>query len=180
MLTRQDFVTKYAAAARAAAGASGIFPETILAAAILESSGKKDGVWYVGGSQLSREANNYFGIKATSSWKGKTYTINTREFIKGQYITIPAKFRAYDTVQDSFADYVSFLQRNSRYKKAGVFTAATASEQVNRIAAAGYATDPNYSKLLNSIITSIRKFIPAPSTLAILLLVAGAIYLINK
>lgn len=180
MLSREDFVKQYAGAARAAAGSSGIFPETILAAAILESSGKKSGVWYVGASQLAREANNYFGIKATSTWKGKTYTINTREFIKGQYITIPAKFRAYETVQDSFADYVSFLQRNSRYRKAGVFTAPTASEQVNRIAFAGYATDPNYSKLLNSLLITVRKFIPAPSTLAVLLLVAGAIYLINK
>lgn len=180
MLTRQQFVEQYAQAAKEAASNTGIFPETILAAAILESSGKKNGIWYVGASQLASKANNYFGIKASKSWKGKIYNINTKEYVNGQYITVPAKFRAYDTVKDSFADYVSFLKNNSRYVKAGVFTAATASEQVNRIAAAGYATDPNYSKLLNSLLITIKKYLPAPSTIAIVLLVAGAIYLINR
>lgn len=175
MLSRAEWVKTYAADARQATAGSGIFPETLLSQAIVESSGKgPDGNYYPGMSTLSREALNYFGIKASSSWTGPVYEIRTREVVNGQSIYVSAKFRKYTSVRDSFADYVKFLQVNPRYKTAGVFTATSAEQQVERIAAAGYATDPNYSKILKSVIKSVRGYLPPP-IIALSLIIPAAL-----
>lgn len=146
-----DFAKKYAAAAMEATAGTDIFPAVVLSAAALESG------W--AGSGLSSNYNNFFGVKAGSTWFGKTVTMPTKEEVNGQMVTVNAKFRAYDSALDSFRDYVRLLQ-TSRYNKAGVSDAATPAEQIQRIKDAGYATDSNYANKVISIINTLTTTIP--------------------
>ena len=105
--TRAEFVKKYGSFIHKAVEGSGILAGTLVAQAILESSGKDlQGNFKVAGSKLSREANNLFGIKKSKSWTGKVYNINTGEVLNGKNVVVNADFRAYDSYEDSIKDYV--------------------------------------------------------------------------
>ena len=180
MYTRETFTKKFYPAMVNLTKGTGLFPQVMLAQAILESSGKLGGTYYPGASLLSREANNLFGIKASSGWNGDTFQITTGEYYNGQKANVTGTFRAYDTPEDSLKDYISFLKSNPRYTAAGVFTATTPAQQAERLKAAGYATDPNYSTLLVSVMDSVKKYLPtiaeAGGGLVALVLVAILIY----
>lgn len=184
MLTREEFVKKYYPSVALIAKDTNVFPQVMMAQSIIESSGRVNGVWYPGQSLLAKNANNYFGIKADSSWKGSTITLNTGEYLNGQYVTVSGKFRKYATVDDSFKDYIKFLKSNPRYTSAGVFTATTPLQQAQRLQAAGYATDPLYANLINGVMNSIAKYIPsipvmAGGTALIVLIAVGFFYFNN-
>jgi len=129
-----------------------------------------------GQSLLSRQANNYFGIKADPSWKGQFIELKTGEYLNGQYVSISGKFRKYATVADSFADYINFLKKNPRYTTAGVFSASTPEAQALALQKAGYATDPNYSKLIVGVMNSIKGWIPKIGGVALGLLVPAILF----
>lgn len=155
--TRKDFIKNYLPFVNEAIKGSGIFAGTLFSQAILESSSNPTHL--VGSSKLSREANNFFGIKASKSWKGKTYNISTREVSPaGQSYFIKGDFRKYDSVEASIKDYVHFLLNNKRYKTAGVFVAKNVKEQAEALKRAGYATAPNYADIVNSVYRGISKF----------------------
>ena len=86
--------------------------------------------------------NNLFGIKADSLWRGQTLTMNTKEFIKGRWVVVPALWRKYPSWQASIDDHAAFLKRNPRYKVCFACTSAQAFARA--LAQAGYATDPAY------------------------------------
>ena len=156
--TREEFVIKYGGFVSKAVKGTGIFQGTVLTQAILESQGKmSDGNWRVGGSKLSREANNYFGIKC-HSWKGKRYNIDTGEETKDgtKYIEKNACFRKYNSVEDSILDYIKFIQVNPRYTEAGVFEATTVEEQFEALKRGGYATSTKYVEVLKGVYNGIR------------------------
>ena len=136
-----DWIAAHYNDAKQVTAGTGIFPEVLLAQAIIESA--KNGK--MPGTQLARQYNNYFGIKAGKNYKGATVNMKTGEFTPaGNYYTEGALFRAYDNVQDSFADYVRVL-KNKRYDKAR--QATTVAAQAAAIKAAGYSTAPNYADL---------------------------------
>lgn len=148
--TRQGFIEDFGLFILNQTKGTGIFPETLISQAILESQGiGSDGKYYVGGSKLSKEANNLFGIKA-NRWKGKTYNIDTGEVLNGRKVVVNANFRVYNTVKDSIKDYIKFLQENPRYKDA--LQSVDYSTQNKRLQSAGYATGSNYADTLNSVI----------------------------
>jgi flagellum-specific peptidoglycan hydrolase FlgJ len=152
--TRAEFIDKYGAFIHKEVKGTGILAGTLIAQAILESSGTdEDGEWKVGGSKLSREANAYLGIKA-NNWSGKTYNIDTGEIIRGKKVIVNADFRAYNSVKDSIKDYVKFLQENHRYSKA--LKAKTVSEQAKELKKAGYATSLTYAETVNNIYLSVK------------------------
>ena len=97
-----------------------------------------------------------FGIKAAGShtpfWHGDYVSSRTSEYQNGGYVSQTSKFRKYATIGDSVKDHTYFLQQYSRYKT--VFEAKTPEEQAKALQAAGYATDPNYSGKLISIINT--------------------------
>ena len=160
LYTRQEFVQKYLPYVKQVTAGTGILPGTLMAQAIIESQGKINGTYMVGGSTLSRKANNFFGIKAGPAWKGKIFNIDTGEYTpSGQYYTQKgAAFRSYDSVKDSISDYVNFLKTNSRYEKAGVFQAKTVLDQAVALKKAGYATALNYPSTINSVFEGIKKY----------------------
>ena len=122
-----------------------LFSSVVIAQAICESG------W--GQSQIMMKANAIFGIKATSSWKGKVYNANTKECYDGvSYTNINACFRAYDNLQESISDYFDLITKAERYRKACV--ANSPLECITAIKNGGYATSPTYINTIMSIINS--------------------------
>jgi flagellum-specific peptidoglycan hydrolase FlgJ len=142
-MTPQDFITAIKDDAILSAKVTKIPASFTIAQAALESG------W--GTSLLSTEAHNLFGVKADTSWHGETIVMRTREFIKGKWIYVPALWRKYPSWIGGINDHGAFLINNPRYKKA--FATKNVSEFTQAVAAAGYATDPEYA---NKILTVIR------------------------
>lgn len=141
----EQFVSKMTHAARTASAESGVPAELILSQAALESGWGKREIRGEDGSQ----SYNLFGIKASSSWKGKVVNIMTTEYEDGVPRKMMQPFRAYDSYAESFADYARLISKNERYSE--VVTASTPQEAARNIQRAGYATDPRYADKLISI-----------------------------
>jgi flagellar protein FlgJ len=62
-----------------------------------------------------------------------------------------ASFRSYDSLAESFDDYVNFLQQNPRYQQA-LEAAGDGARYVRELQQAGYATDPGYADKINAIL----------------------------
>ena len=96
-----------------------------------------------GNSDLAKIANNHFGIKCTSDWKGKSYFKDDDQ---------PNDcFRVYDKPEDSFRDHSEFLKRK-RYAALFELDKNDYVGWANGLKAAGYATNPNYPQLLINVI----------------------------
>lgn len=149
-MTNQEFTKKYYPLVKRITAGTGIFPETVLAAAIVESGS--------GTSNLSKNFNNFFGIKTGGQWTGPSYNRETKSILTRTPKTNTNNFRIYGSPADSFKNYVYFLQRNQRYKKA--LKATTYQEQIVLIANAGYAEESNYAQVLNNIAKGVKEFIP--------------------
>ena len=122
-----------------------LFSSVVIAQAICESG------W--GQSKIMMKANAIFGIKATSSWKGKVYNANTQECYDGStYTNITACFRAYNSLAESISDYFDLITKSERYRKACIST--TPLECITAIKNGGYATSPTYINTIMSIINS--------------------------
>ena len=122
-----------------------LFTSVVIAQAICESG------W--GQSKIMMKANAIFGIKATSSWKGKVYNTKTQECYDGvSYTNITACFRAYNNLQESITDYFDLITKLERYRKATV--AETPLECITAIKNGGYATSPTYINTIMTIINS--------------------------
>lgn len=119
---------------------TGVLASLTIAQAILESA------W--GESTLSVKGNNLFGIKK-GNWSKEVITLPTKEYIKGQWITVQADFRKYNNWGESIADH-SYLLLGDRYKS--VISAKDYKTACYNIAKCGYATDPNYPTLLIELI----------------------------
>lgn len=145
------FITRYGTYAQAAAAGSPVFAQTILSAAALESG--------FGKSSLATKSNNFFGIKADKAWTGRKVTYPTKEQRPdGSEYTVNASFKVYDTPEDSFRNYVKFIQ-GPRYIKAGVTAASSPVQQFERLQAAGYATDTRYAQKLKNIYNSVSSWV---------------------
>ena len=141
----EDFVAQMAEPARQAAEKSGIPAKLILSQAALESGWGRREIRGEDGSN----SYNLFGIKATSSWKGKVVNIMTTEYVNGEPQKMMQPFRAYNSYAESFADYARLISQTERYSE--VMTAPDAKAAAVRIQEAGYATDPAYADKLISI-----------------------------
>ena len=166
-MTKEQFFDKYYNFAASATKATGLSPILILAQAYVESGAGK--------SQLAAKYNNFFGVKATTSWQGKTVTMRTREQTKdGKDYFINAKFRVYNSPFESFVEQINFLKRNPRYTKAGLFSYPdNFAKQADTLQRAGYATATNYAKVLtdvsNNFVSILNKIKPAAKTGAAIL-----------
>jgi len=114
---------------------SGIPASIILAQGILESGN--------GNSSLAKFANNHFGIKCTSEWKGKGY-----------YKDDDARndcFRVYKDARESYKDHSAFLKRK-RYSFLFELDKNDYKNWAYGLKQAGYATNPKYPELLINLI----------------------------
>lgn len=148
-MSPQLFTEKLLPAAAAAAVKYGINPIGALAQSAIET-----------GWGEHAPGNMYFGIKAGTSWKGKTQVLTTKEEVNGKTITVQSKFRAYSTPKESFLDYGKLISGNARYKKALNYPDYDQStDYINAVAAAGYATASSYASTVNNVSTTIKKYV---------------------
>lgn len=95
-----------------------------------------------GKSSLAYKYHNYFGMKAGTSWKGKTVSLKTKEeYQQGVLTTITAKFRAYDSMEAGVKGYFDFIN-TKRYSN--LKTATTPLQYLELLRGDGYATSYTY------------------------------------
>lgn len=141
----QNFVSKMRDAAQSVAQYSGVPVKLLLSQAALESGWGKREIR----DEDGQSTYNLFGIKAGKNWTGKVAHVLTTEFENGDVKKVTQPFRAYDSYEESIADYARLLSTSPRYE--AVLTAATAQEAAQRVQEAGYATDPHYAQKLIQI-----------------------------
>lgn len=146
------FVSRHDAAARAAEAETGIPAAFMIAQAAHETGWGRREIRNADGTA----SNNLFGIKAGPSWKGAVAEVTTTEYVNGEARKVTAKFRAYASAAESFADYAKLMKTSPRYTGV-VSNASTPQGFAQGLQNAGYATDPAYAdKLARTINTTLR------------------------
>ena len=152
--SREVFIAYVGQLAKEEMRRTGILASVSIAQAILESS------W--GQSELSLNANNLFGMKASlsgnnwgSEWEGDIYTKSSYEYIDGTTTQVVSDFRLYKSPMDSIKDHTNYLAgakngNSLRYEGlAGETDYKTAFQIIKN---GGYATDPEYVSKLSAIV----------------------------
>ncbi|MEO8793958.1 MAG: glucosaminidase domain-containing protein [Daejeonella sp.] len=130
-----EYISRYKAIAISEMNKSGIPASITLAQGLLESGN--------GNSSLAREANNHFGIKCNSEWRGKTILRDDDR--------VDDCFRVYNNAEESFRDHTEFLKRK-RYAFLFELNKDDYKGWAYGLKQAGYATNPKYPELLISLI----------------------------
>lgn len=146
-----QFIVEWFEPAKKASKMSGIPYEVIIAQAALETGWGKKQIK----TADNQPSHNYFGIKATSSWKGNSTRLTTREFLNNNMVKIQDEFRVYKSKQHALTDYLDLLTKSPRYR--AVVNAPDARTAAKALQDAHYATDPNYSEKLIQIISRIEE-----------------------
>jgi peptidoglycan hydrolase FlgJ len=142
----KDFVSTLWPHAKAAANSIGLDPKLLIAQAALETGWGK----YVIRNEQGESSNNLFNIKTNMDWDNESIDVKTKEFFGGSFRDMTASFKGYDTLSDSFSDYIGLLQNSRRYQHA-LNNTHNPREYIKSLHKAGYATDPNYSEKILSI-----------------------------
>ena len=164
---KTNFVQRLAPIATAAGAQLGVSANTLIAQAALETGWGRHVPQAAGGGS----SQNLFGIKAGASWSGASTTALTTEYGPGGAAAVVQPFRAYSSVQQGVNDYVSLLQRNSRYQGA-LGTGDNVGAFAGALSRGGYATDPNYGQKLQAMAVHV-KALRSAGTVAPLKLLAG-------
>lgn len=113
-----------------------------IAQAVIESAS--------GASDLATKHNNFFGMKAGSSWRGKTAVYGTAENKpSGEVYCVSARFRHYDTLLEGVEGYYDFI---SAPRYSNLKNAKTAGDFASDLKADGYATAVSYVSALMNIV----------------------------
>ena len=151
------FVQHHRATAERVAQDSGIPASFMLGQAGHETGWGKSEIRNKDGSN----AFNLFGIKAGKGWTGKVAEVTTTEYVNGVPRKTVAKFRAYDSYEDSFKDYARLINDSPRYEKARAKTHSAVAFAAE-LQKAGYATDPQYASKLSRAIQSTHGIARSP------------------
>ena len=146
----QQFVDTMKPYAEKAAKALGIDSNVLIAQAALETGWGKKVI-----KNSVDSSHNLFNIKADRSWQGDKIAKNTLEYHDNIAVSENAAFRSYDNYEESFSDFVRFLNQNPRYERALQQTQSSESF-IKGIHSAGYATDPNYSSKVMSVMKTVE------------------------
>jgi LysM repeat protein len=135
-LRRKDYIKKYYKIAVREMYETGIPASITLAQGMLESNN--------GNSMLAVKANNHFGIKCHSSWKGKkVYKDDDKKH---------ECFRKYKNAEESYIDHSKFLVNQKRYQFLFSLKPGDYKAWAKGLKKAGYATNPKYPALLIKLI----------------------------
>ncbi|WP_019342802.1 flagellar assembly peptidoglycan hydrolase FlgJ [Stutzerimonas stutzeri] len=150
-----EFIATMLPMAEKAAKRLGVEPRFLVAQAALETGWGKSIIKQKDGTN----SHNLFGIKATG-WNGASAKVTTTEYVNGKATKEVAGFRAYDSFEHSFNDYVRLLENNDRYKPALQVASASGNSErfVNELQRAGYATDPQYARKINQIARKVQTY----------------------
>lgn len=133
--TPEAYIERFKEIAREEMNKNGIPASIKLAQGLLESGN--------GNSDLAIKANNHFGIKCNSEWRGKSIRKDDDE--KDEC------FRVYNSPDESYKDHSEFLKRK-RYEDLFKLEKNDYKGWAQGLKAAGYATNPKYPELLIGII----------------------------
>ncbi|WP_283678132.1 glucosaminidase domain-containing protein [Lentilactobacillus sp. Marseille-Q4993] len=145
--TQSTFISTYKSDVKKASSKYRLYGSVMMAQAGVESA------W--GQSQLTQQANNFFGIKG--AYNGQSVSMPTFEYDEnGQVENINANFKKYPTAYASFADNGNTLRNGtswnpSYYSGTWKENAATYADAANFLTNR-YATAPNYGAVLISVI----------------------------
>lgn len=134
--TPKEYIFKYKEEAIKEMNRTGVPSSITLAQGMLESG--------YGNSRLARKANNHFGIKCHSDWKGSTFKMD--DDAKNEC------FRKYKTVWHSYRDHSDFLKGKRRYASLFELKITDYKGWAKGLRKAGYATNKKYASLLITII----------------------------
>ena len=143
---KESYILKYRDIAVSEMHRTGIPASIKLAQAILESAS--------GRSELARAANNHFGIKCGSEWRGQGYHLKDDDRnAHGQLVN--SCFRVFSSVEESFLAHSDFLTDPNKARRYGdLFSLAPNDYKgwAEGLQRGGYATNPRYARLLIQII----------------------------
>ncbi|HPE84485.1 MAG: glucosaminidase domain-containing protein [Aequorivita sp.] len=131
-----NYINEYAQIAKEEMLQYGIPASITLAQGILESG--------AGAGELTMKANNHFGIKCHTGWKGDRVYHDDDE--RGEC------FRKYNDPKYSYRDHSLFLTQRSRYQNLFKLRKDDYKGWAKGLRKAGYATDPKYPDKLIGII----------------------------
>lgn len=143
--SHQQFIERLVPHAQELQDGYGVLPSIILGQAILESN------W--GKSTLASKYNNLFGIKAYGDQK--KVSLETKEFVNEEWITIQGDFKVYDSWEQSMDDHTQLFVQGVDWNPAlyeKVITATNYQEAAQSLQDAGYATDPGYAQKIIQVI----------------------------
>jgi uncharacterized FlgJ-related protein len=133
--TSLSYIDKYKSVAIEEMNHNGIPASITLAQGLIESGS--------GNSSLAKYANNHFGVKVTSDWKGKGYY---KDDDKRNDC-----FRVYADARESYKDHSEFLKRK-RYSALFELDKNDYKNWAYGLKQAGYATNPKYPDMLINLI----------------------------
>jgi flagellar protein FlgJ len=148
---RISFVKMLEPYAEKAAGQLGVSSDTLIAQAALETGWGQ----HVPSASNGSSSLNLYGVKAGGSWNGDAVSALTTEYSGGSASSLSQPFRRYSSVEQGVNDYVTLLQRNSRYQKA-MGTGDDVGAFGSALAGGGYATDPVYVQKLQATVSSVK------------------------
>lgn len=135
-LVLNAYIDTYSAIAKEEMLQYGIPASITLAQGILESG--------AGRGDLTKKANNHFGIKCHTGWTGEK--VYHDDDLRGEC------FRKYKDPKYSFRDHSLFLTQRSRYQDLFKLAKDDYKGWARGLKKAGYATDPKYPNKLIAII----------------------------
>jgi len=128
----EDYISMYKDISISEMKRSGVPASITLAQGMIESD--------FGRSTLARDANNHFGIKCHSDWKGQT--VRHHDDSRNEC------FRKYRKPEESFYDHSDFLTSGSRYRFLFDLDNHDYKAWARGLKKAGYATNPDYANML--------------------------------
>tara|TARA_B100000767_G_scaffold274968_1_gene309828 strand:- start:765 stop:1325 length:561 start_codon:yes stop_codon:yes gene_type:complete len=129
------------------------FPEAVAVQASYESR--------YGASEIARNANNIFGIKARKNIKGvydsNIYRAKTKEETRdGTEEYLYQNFETFENLEENWMAYMRVINRD-RYLRNGLREAKTNKEYITALKKGGYATEDDYINHLVLIIERYKK-----------------------
>ena len=127
------------------------FPEAVAVQASYESR--------YGASDIARNANNIFGIKARKNTNGvygsNVYRAITKEETRdGREDYLYQNFEAFENLEENWMAYIRVINRD-RYIRNGLREAKTNKEYIIALKKGGYATEDDY---INHLVLIIKRY----------------------
>ena len=167
--TEEEYINAVAPAARSAVKKiGGYLPSVLIAQSCLENGYGIQSYWDNPQIEQLLKYNNMVGLKSRllndswsdrSVWPGEFFTKETPEVYGGKNVTITDGFRIYDSVQQSFEDYLLFMKYASNNGKGGapkygeaVMSIRDPETLIRTVSRLGYATGTTYAESVMKII----------------------------
>ena len=154
--TPREFIDYMLPIADKASQGYDIDPRLLVAQAALETGWGRHQIQNKDGTS----SFNLFGIKANNAWAGDKVETVTTEFVTTEFESrdygdskatrVTASFRSYSSYNESFQDYMKFVNSSDRYRNASEH-AHDPQQYIEALHQAGYATDPQYADKIMKI-----------------------------